>query len=193
MVNKYFIPFDKVDKQIKKFVLHQFYAKYHMLESVYQTIKMDAFLPKNSCIVFNGYILDEHDKGAIVSQTSIRHELLQHLALMLKHYAGCKKSVERLKIDDLERAAMVGMLLWQEVASAAPLWNEATETQQTILNELHAHALQKVGIAKAGSRIGALMSIINEVEAVARVFLERETMEKVFDSKYSDAWVAVEG
>uniref|UniRef100_A0A7E4W344 NR LBD domain-containing protein n=1 Tax=Panagrellus redivivus TaxID=6233 RepID=A0A7E4W344_PANRE len=192
MVNEYFEPFYKLDPTTKKFVLHQFFVKYHMLECIYQTYRMDAFLPKNSYIVFNGYILDENDKGAIVSHAPIRHEVLQSLANMLKHTAACKKSIERLEIDDLEKAAMAGVLIWQEVASAAPLWSEATEAQEKILSELHAHALQKVGIAKAGSRIGALMSIINEVEAIARVFLERETMEKVFDSKFVDTWETVE-
>uniref|UniRef100_A0A7E4UVP5 Nuclear receptor domain-containing protein n=1 Tax=Panagrellus redivivus TaxID=6233 RepID=A0A7E4UVP5_PANRE len=192
MVSEYFTPFDKLDKPSKKYVLHQFFVKHQLTETVYQTYRHASNLPKDSWLLFDGFILDENDKGAIVPHSSIRHELLQFVEQVIKHATAVKKSIERLKVDDLERAAMSGIMLWQEVANAEPLWGEASNAQTVILSELHSHVLQKVGFSKTGSRIGALMSLINEVEAVARVFLLRETMEKIFDSKYSDAWESLE-
>uniref|UniRef100_A0A7E4V4I5 NR LBD domain-containing protein n=1 Tax=Panagrellus redivivus TaxID=6233 RepID=A0A7E4V4I5_PANRE len=192
MASKYFIPFDKFDKPSKKYVLHQFFVKHQMIEMVYQTYRHASILPKNSWLLFEGSIIDENDIGAVVPHSSIRHEILQFFEQTTQILKSMKKSIEQLKIDDLERAAMSGILLWQEVASAEALWSEASDAQTVILSELHTHVLQKVGIAKAGSRIGALMSIINEVEAVSRIFLERETMEKTFDSKFLDAWESLE-
>uniref|UniRef100_A0A7E4UVI0 Nuclear receptor domain-containing protein n=1 Tax=Panagrellus redivivus TaxID=6233 RepID=A0A7E4UVI0_PANRE len=188
MLKNNFSPFEKLDLTTKKHILQNFYVKHHTVEILFQTYRNADSLPPNAWIFFNGYIFDDADVGSIVGQSPIREEIKKLSRSMVVVSTNTKRSFEKLQIDEMERAAMAGIMLWQEVISFVPSWKDAHDAQEKVLKELHAYVIQKCGLKSTGSRIGAFMCVINEVEDMTRLFMERMTMEAIFNTVDVEIW-----
>uniref|UniRef100_A0A7E4W587 Nuclear receptor domain-containing protein n=1 Tax=Panagrellus redivivus TaxID=6233 RepID=A0A7E4W587_PANRE len=188
MLKEFFYPFDKLDRTTKKHVLQSFHSKHQVTEALFQTYLHSATLPTHAWLIYHGFVLDETNMAEAFGNTLIKNELVKSMDSVITIMKKVRETFERLEIDEAERAAMSGLMLWQEVSNAQPMCKDAKEAQETIMQELQTHIIQKGAQQTTGSRIGSFMCIITDVENLSRMFSEQDMMAKIFDSKNTDIW-----
>uniref|UniRef100_A0A7E4VJ92 Nuclear receptor domain-containing protein n=1 Tax=Panagrellus redivivus TaxID=6233 RepID=A0A7E4VJ92_PANRE len=192
LLKQFFDPFDKLDLTVKKTVFQNFYTKHQVTEILYQTYRNAASLPENAWQVYQGHMFDETDMDSVAGNTPIKAELIKSIETVVRIMKKVRLTMKQIEIDEMEKAAVTGLMLWHEVSNCLPIWKEAYTIQEAIMNELHVYVTGKKSRQSTGSRIGSIMCLINDIENVSRMFKEREMMEKIFDSRNTDIWDLLE-
>lgn len=88
-----------------------------------------------------------------------------------------------MKIRRVETAALIGVLLWNEVALIdATQIKVAEKRKEELFKDLHTELCAKYGIETSGQRMGSLLFLLQDLEGVVKLMLESVTMGKVFSN-----------
>jgi uncharacterized protein involved in propanediol utilization len=70
--------------------------------------------------------------------------------------------MRKLQIRDSELAALAGIILWNEVATASNIDN-TDKIRNRIYSELHSNIIMNYGIMETGARMGTLLGLLHDL------------------------------
>uniref|UniRef100_A0A7E4W4X8 Nuclear receptor domain-containing protein n=1 Tax=Panagrellus redivivus TaxID=6233 RepID=A0A7E4W4X8_PANRE len=186
MVVKYFDPFDKLDKMTKIHTIQNYAVRHQLLTSVYYTVCNLDKMPPYTWMLYYGQYVQGFDPAAFIGECPNQQEIVKMMGSIIPRIIKIKDAYIDLHINDMMHSAMIGILFWQEVSNLVPLWKEAVHKRETIFKELHDYVICHHGQKSAGSRIGALTSLIEETNFVSHLMMEQDTFEKIFNTPRKD-------
>lgn len=94
---------------------------------------------------------------------------------------GLINRMREMKPRRIETAALIGVLLWNEVAVVDGTQTKVTEERkEQIFKDLHLDLFSTYGEVVASQRMGALLSLLQHLEQVVKLMLEVVIVGKVF-------------
>jgi hypothetical protein len=91
--------------------------------------------------------------------------------------------MRQMKMRQIETAALIGVLLWNEVALIDTTQTKMAENRkEQLFKDLHVNLEEKYGEVAAGQRMGNLLFLLQDLEGVIKLMLESVTMGKVFSN-----------
>ncbi|KAH7699265.1 hypothetical protein AAVH_33631, partial [Aphelenchoides avenae] len=157
MVNGYFLPLKSYSTENKKRILRQFSTGFSELYSYWLSAKAFPEVDDGRLATHYGYYVDANKLGDFFSGSK---DADQHIKLTIPLLAKCRKlkrKYETLAIDELEVVALIGILLFRTIDAVDLTLPDMNPIEGTIVQELNAHLIARVGPQESGIRMGNLM------------------------------------
>uniref|UniRef100_A0A914DQ46 Uncharacterized protein n=1 Tax=Acrobeloides nanus TaxID=290746 RepID=A0A914DQ46_9BILA len=187
MLNDWFQPFDQLSHELKILVLRAFSVRFTFLDSCFRTCQIFPQPEDTRYVLHYGQYLDNARIEDFFSDDKDPAESARTFtAVFARCKTVCNKMI-RLGLNEIELAALSGIILWNEVSTASNALN-VDRIRDRIYAELHNNLIMNYGITGTGTRLGSLLCLIHDMNVIAKEISEHVIICKIFNPHILDVW-----
>uniref|UniRef100_A0A7E4W4Y8 Nuclear receptor domain-containing protein n=1 Tax=Panagrellus redivivus TaxID=6233 RepID=A0A7E4W4Y8_PANRE len=187
MLNDSFHPFSELSQDQKINVLQLFSRRFTILDSMWRSAA--AFpLDDNKVVMHYGQYLDINNLEHFFKDDKDPKESAHLFTEAAKNMTLVKSKILKLKLTVQEYAALLGVMLWNEVGMFVPQFTAAEDVKNRIYSELHTYLISMYGITGTGARMGSILFLLQDINVIAKDITEQVIIGKLFNPHLIEVW-----
>ncbi|KAH7720966.1 hypothetical protein AAVH_11604 [Aphelenchoides avenae] len=180
LCSKRLINFGLTDAKVRKSILKCLTQRISLLHMVYLSAQMFPQLGDKRLALHYGFYIDGDCRQYMFKEQADPAKFVEMSNQTYTSHFTATEKFRRLRLTQLEVAALAGVICWNEIESRCQMTPELEHHRDQMLAELHAHLTATYGTVNGGIRLARVVSLCHDVGAFYSALTDLATIMRVF-------------